>query len=156
MWLGCEQQDMAAEERDTSRAPVKTYVPAYQRDEWDDHADELDMSRSEFVRTMVQAGRRGFTPGGNGSETPSQGAPDIDNDSKSRNSVSDPTAEPTPTADVEDIVLGSIADECLSWDELRAELTADIERQLEETIDRLQEEGLIKHSPRQGGYVLVE
>lgn len=36
---------------------VKTTVPAYQRDEWDQHADELGMSRSEFLRCMVQAGR---------------------------------------------------------------------------------------------------
>ena len=76
-------------EPDVERAVVKTYVPAYQKDAWVDHADRLDMSQSEFVRTMVQAGRSGFefegmsqstasnpadttsadvTPGGNGLE----------------------------------------------------------------------------------------
>jgi len=153
MWVGRERPTMAAEERDTSQAPVKTYVPAYQRDEWDEHADELDMSRSEFVRTMVQAGRRGFTPGGDGPETPSQGSPETTPDT---GSTSERSRKPSPAADVEDVVLDAIADDCLSWDELRAELTADIERQLEEAIDQLQAEGLIKHSPRQGGYVLVE
>ena len=44
------------------RQSVKTYVPTEQKDVWRDHADELDMSLSEFVRTMVQAGRRGFAP----------------------------------------------------------------------------------------------
>ncbi len=46
----------------TERAVVRTYVPAYQKAHWQDHADELDMSQSEFVRTMVQAGRSGFEP----------------------------------------------------------------------------------------------
>src|SRR6056297_3280818 len=44
------------------RRSVKTYVPAEQKDRWREHADELGMSQSEFVRTMVQAGRRGFSP----------------------------------------------------------------------------------------------
>ena len=43
------------------RRSVKTYVPAEQKDRWQEHADELGMSQSEFVRTMVQAGRRGFS-----------------------------------------------------------------------------------------------
>jgi hypothetical protein len=39
------------------RTPVTTRVPAYQKEVWEDDADELGMSQSEFVRTMVQAGR---------------------------------------------------------------------------------------------------
>jgi len=42
------------------RRSVKTYVPEDQKAIWQDHADDLGMSQSEFVRTMVQAGRRGF------------------------------------------------------------------------------------------------
>ncbi len=45
---------------DTERTVVTTYVPSYQKTTWEEHAEELDMSLSEFVRTMVQAGRRGF------------------------------------------------------------------------------------------------
>ena len=44
------------------RTSVRTYVPEYQKEAWAAHADELDMSQSEFVRTMVQAGRSGFEP----------------------------------------------------------------------------------------------
>ena len=51
---------MTADGEDTSRTQVRTYVPAYQKSEWESHADELDMSQSEFVRTMVQAGRTRF------------------------------------------------------------------------------------------------
>ncbi|MDZ7701745.1 MAG: DUF5805 domain-containing protein [Halobacteriales archaeon] len=49
---------MSADER----VGVKTSVPRYQKEAWTEHADALDMSQSEFVRTMVQAGRRGFEP----------------------------------------------------------------------------------------------
>ena len=52
------------EEADTVRTSVRTYLPEYQKAKWEEHAEELGMSRSEFVRTMVQAGRRGFLEGG--------------------------------------------------------------------------------------------
>lgn len=66
---------------DTDRAAVRTYVPTYQKGEWERDAEGRDMSLSEFVRCMVQAGRRGFegnrlegdsgavTPGGEPLET---------------------------------------------------------------------------------------
>lgn len=41
----------------TESTVVKTYIPAYQKEIWKEDAEELDMSQSEFVRTMVQAGR---------------------------------------------------------------------------------------------------
>lgn len=40
------------------QTPVTTRVPAYQKEAWRADAEELGMSQSEFVRTMVQAGRR--------------------------------------------------------------------------------------------------
>ncbi|MFT4957036.1 MAG: hypothetical protein ACI9EZ_000344, partial [Halobacteriales archaeon] len=51
---------MTDEDVDTERSVVKTYVPAYQKALWQRQAETLEMSQSEFVRTMVQAGRRGF------------------------------------------------------------------------------------------------
>ena len=68
------------------RVSVTTYVPEYQREAWADHADALEMSLSEFARTMIQSGRTGFefddrapeaeerppedvTPGGDGLES---------------------------------------------------------------------------------------
>ena len=47
---------MSAEDR----VSVKTSVPEYQKRAWTENADAMDMTQSEFVRTMVQAGRRGF------------------------------------------------------------------------------------------------
>ena len=61
------------------RVSVQTYVPAGQRDRWREEADELDMSQAEYVRTMVQAGRRGFDLADGGDEPASPDAtPGVD------------------------------------------------------------------------------
>lgn len=135
---------MAAEEQDIERTAVKTYVPAYQRDEWDDHATELDMSRSEFVRSMVQAGRKGFDPRGSAPET------GLDDDTAM--APSDGTDSP----DFEAFVRESLRAGPRSWDELHAELTTEIEADLEDALERLQERNDVRYSGRDGGYVLVE
>ncbi|MFD1588702.1 DUF5805 domain-containing protein [Halorientalis brevis] len=132
---------MASErDTDTSRAAVRTYVPSYQKDEWQRHADELDMSLSEFVRTMVQAGRRGFS----GSESTDNG----------------PAASGGPTEtsdDIEERVLTVLAESGpLSWDELLAAVTGDIESSLDETLQELQAANRVQYSGRAGGYVLGE
>ena len=44
------------------RKVVKAYVPAYQKERWQEHADELGMNQSEFVKCMIQAGRRVYQP----------------------------------------------------------------------------------------------
>jgi len=132
------------DEESTSRTAVKTYVPAYQKDAWQSHADELGMSQSEFVRTMVQAGRRHF--------------------SEDETVDATRTPQPKPT-DVSQTGEGGLADRvreqlsragALTWDELVAALTDDIETRLEDTLDELQEENAIKYSGREGGYTLVE
>jgi len=125
---------MADAEFDTTKEPVKTYVPAYQKQEWADHADQLGMSQSEFVRTMVQAGRRDFEV-------------DVEPDS--------PDADPRGNG-FEDRVLAALDEEGpLGFDDLVAALTDDVERRLKEAIETLQSENRIHHSPRQG-YALAE
>lgn len=125
---------------DTSRVVVQTYVPAYQRDEWDEHAEELGMSRSEFVRTMVQAGRRGFgaTPERDSDADAEEGAP-----GESATAVGDQVVE-------------SLRDGPLSWEELWEAVAGDIEQQIEDVLGRLQNEGRVHHSGPKGGYVLEE
>lgn len=122
---------------DTSRTSVRTYVPAYQKDEWERQADRMDMSLSEFVRSMVQAGRRGYDGGEN---TEDRGNPD---------------ANPGGNGgDMEPQVVAALQDaDCLDWKELVTAVTGDIESELERT---LQESERIVHSPRRGGYVLEE
>lgn len=117
---------------DTSRTSVSTTVPAYQKEEWADHADQLGMSLSEFVRSMVQAGRRGFS----GSEGSSE----------------DTQPETPAGGDLEARVVSALQDEeVLSWDELIEAVTDDVEAKLDET---LQESGAVRYSGRDGGYVL--
>lgn len=121
---------------DDDRAMMKTYVPPEQKSEWQAHADRLDMSQSEFLRTMVQAGRRGFL---NDTE---EGGP--------------PGSNPEGDA-LEDLVLDLLSNgDVLSWDELVDELSGDFEDRLEETIQSLNEAGSIQHAPRDGGYVRQE
>ena len=142
---------MPAEEVDDSRATVRTYVPAYQREEWDDHADELGMSRSEFVRTMVQAGRRGFDE-----YAPDEGGPGSDPAPGTAEQPRSPDANPRGSG-LEDRVLDILSgEEYLSWNQLVEELTDDVERRLEDTLQNLQSSGRVVHSPRNGGYVLDE
>lgn len=124
---------------DTSRTVVQTYVPAYQRDQWDEHADELDMSRSEFVKTMVQAGRRHFGEDAAGDALTSE--------SDGSQSETDLQAE---------ISSHLRAEGPCSWDDLLAGVTGDIETRLENTLQELQDEGQVRYSGREGGYVLME
>lgn len=151
MWQAFDQPVMATDsEKNTSKVVVQTYLPEYQREKWDAHADELGMSRSEFVKSMVQAGRRGF-----------DGAPAPETDSVASVQPT-PEAEPEsteqagPAADaLEETIIEALGDaEYLSWDELLAAVTNDIETQLEETLQTLQSEDTVRYSGRHGGYTL--
>jgi hypothetical protein len=124
-------------ESDTERKVVKTYVPASQKAQWCEHADELGMSQSEFVRLMIQAGRHDF---------------DLDNESGQERSEDE-----TPRVDdLEDRVLGVLAGGHCSWDELIEALTEDIEERLETTLQRLQRENRVRYSGRHGGYTVED
>lgn len=120
---------------DTSQAVVQTYVPAYQRDEWDTEAEELGMSRSEYVKTMVQAGRRGF------------GGDPLATDSEETEDETELTTEVVSLLEEHDAA---------DWDELLAGVTGDIEQRLDDALQELQEADRIRYSGRDGGYVLVE
>lgn len=125
-------------EFDTDRVAVKTYVPASQKDAWTDAAEDLNMSQSEFVRTMVQAGRRKFT---------------IDEEPASDHS--------NPGGDgLEDRVLDILDGEGpIPFDDLVETLvesmTDDMEERLEDAIETLQDDNRIRHAPRKG-YALSE
>ncbi|MBX0303095.1 DUF5805 domain-containing protein [Haloarcula salinisoli] len=130
------------------RTSVRTYVPEYQKENWQSHADELDMSQSEFVRTMVQAGRSGF-------ELP-------ESDTGESSASAEETEPRSPGANprgngLKDRVVEALADgDHCDWDDLVAALTDDIEQRLDETLQELQSEGRVRYSGRHGGYVLDE
>lgn len=128
-------------EAETERVGVRTYVPRHQRETWDRNAEELGMSRAEFVRAMVQAGRNNFHL-----EVNEADHEDAD------------VQGPTPRVQaLEDQLLDLLeTDDHLSWDDLVAGLTDDIEDRLEETLDELQHTNRVQHDGRRGGYTLVD
>ena len=127
------------EDMDDERVSVQTYVPSTQRERWRKEAAELDMSNAEYVRTMVQAGRRSFDL--------------YTTDDAPESAVSDPT----PGVELEDRVLEVLREEEFSdWDRLLAGVTDGIEDRLEGALDDLQAAGRIKYSGRHGGYTVVD
>lgn len=126
---------MSDEGVETERVAVKTYVPAYQKAEWEAQAGDLDMSQSEFVRTMVQSGRRDFNLG------PEE--------------LDDSDAEPGGQA-LEDRVLDVLRENGpQSWDDLLDAVTGEIESRLDETLADLQEQNRVIYSGRDGGYTVA-
>jgi hypothetical protein len=123
------------EAQDTSRSAVRTYVPTYQKEAWQDHADEMGMSQSEFVRTMVQAGRKGF---------------ELDHEEGTS-----PTTNPRGDG-LETRLLSVLKDhDYMSWDQLVSALTDDLEDRLDDALGELQGSNRIRYSGRHGGYTLV-
>lgn len=120
------------------RMAVKTYVPEYQKQVWEDHAADLDMSLAEFVRTMVQAGRRGFEP------------------DRIQNPVEPASSDPTPRGDgLKSHLLDVLrSDGPLSWGELLEEASDELEDRLETVLEELEAENRIRYNPRKGGYEL--
>ena len=118
---------------DDERTSISTYVPRYQKERWSEHAAGLDMSQSEFVRTMVQAGRKGFDRA----------------DPEGTSSTSNPGGE-----GLEERVADTLARlGPLSWDELLEEVTGDVETRLDEALSALQDANRVRYSGRSGGYV---
>jgi len=119
---------------DTDRVAVKTYIPAYQKERWVDHADRLGMSQSEFVRTMVQAGRSDIEP----------------------TAIDDDNGDDGGTALKERIVGHLRESDHADFEELLAAMTDDVERRLDDALERLQAADRIRYSGRNGGYTLQE
>ncbi|MFW6320347.1 MAG: DUF5805 domain-containing protein [Halohasta sp.] len=128
------------ERTDTEQSTVMTYVPAYQKAEWKAHAEELGMSQAEYVRTMVQAGRRGF---------------ELDTETGDLEGGSDPV-DPRGNALERRVLDAFNSADVLSWETLVERLSGDFEERLEETLESLQEENRIRYSGREGGYVVVD
>jgi hypothetical protein len=140
-------------EPDVERTVVKTYVPAYQKDAWVEHADRLDMSQSEFVRTMVQAGRRDFTVDG------TQAAADDERPPEGERAASETAAadgEGDARGEFEDRVYALLREETRSWDDLLEAVTDDVEGRLEDALQSLQAANKVVYSGRNGGYEAVE
>lgn len=129
----------------TERTAVRTYVPEYQREHWAREADSMDMSLSEFVRSMVQAGRRDFVlDDTDGPETASPAEPRPGRSTPGGEALEDRVRSTLQSAGV------------ASWDELVEILTDDVETRLESALDALLDSGEIELDHRRGGYRLRE
>lgn len=141
MWMAREDRSMATE--DVERTSVRTYVPAYQKEEWVEQADELEMSLSEYVRAMVQAGKRGF----DGVDEPAE----------------DPTPEEPGSGDatpgvegLETSVLEALADGPLEFDEIVDVVADDFRRDVDEVLGRLEGQDRVEHDRLEGGYRVTD
>lgn len=130
---------------DDERVSVQTYVPESQRSRWQAEAEELDMSQAEYVRTMVQAGRRGFELHDESNTATGNGDQAVSNDVT-------PGVDGLKTRTLEVLRETEFAD----WDVLLAGVTNDIEDRLEETLEELQSDDQIRYSGRNGGYTVVD
>ncbi len=145
MYPWAERPNMATDE---DRVSVQTYVTESQRNRWREEATDLDMSQAEYVRTMVQAGRRDFDLYTRGRDL----------NTNAEDPVEAGIEDATPGVDglnsrVLDVLRES---EFADWDELLAGVTENIEAQLEEALDELQSEDRIRYSGRHGGYTVVD
>jgi hypothetical protein len=130
---------------ENDRVSVQTYVPAAQRRMWRGEADEMDMSQAEYVRSMVQAGRRSFDLG--------------DGESAGGGTVEEPgSPDGNPgVSGLKDRILDVVEPQGVAdWEEIRAAVTDDIDERLEEALSELQGEDAIRYSGRRDGYVVVE
>ncbi|WP_254862631.1 DUF5805 domain-containing protein [Halovivax gelatinilyticus] len=133
------------------RVAVKTYVPQYQKQEWERDASAMEMSTSEFVRTMVQAGRSDIILGTH-REQPSNAESD---------GSSDTDVATTPVSNHPNEFKHRVQDvlrryDVLDWDELVDALVDDVEDDLDDALQELQAENAVMYSGRSGGYTLID
>ncbi|MFB6362149.1 MAG: DUF5805 domain-containing protein [Halobacteriales archaeon] len=114
---------------------VKTTVSPDLKAAWADDADHFDMSQSEFVRTMVQAGRHWF---------------DLES-SKDRS----PGANPRGNA-LEDRVRAILREhDEVPFEDIVDEVANGIERDVDAILQSFDDDGLVHHS-NVDGYALIE
>ena len=123
-----------------SKVSVRTYVPESQKEIWEDHAEDLDMSLSEFLRTMVQAGRNDFQ---------------LQQSSPSDGSTMASTLGSEGQAMREQIVMTLEERGPMGWDDLVDELLGNVEDEIEDVLLDLQDSNRVQHRPRQGDYTIV-
>jgi hypothetical protein len=127
-------------ERDTETKRVQTYIPAYQKEIWSEHAGTLGMNQSEFIRSMVQAGRRGYLTGPDvaGGHGPGEGD----------------AGEPAFPDIVRERALAVFrAVDHVTRDELQEVLTEDVTEALDTVLDDLQQENAVLR--RRDGFELI-
>lgn len=110
--------------RTDGTADVKAYVPAYQKEQWYEEAEELGMTKAAYLRTMVTRGVEAFGLG------------------------EDETKEEDGGTPLEDTVMELLDDDATEYETLVATVIDewfgdDLEEQLDETLADLQANGQV-------------
>lgn len=110
--------------RTDKRKRVRTSAPSEQIDQWEEEADEMNVTRAEYMRLMIQAGRRQF--------------PICDTENTESEGIN-----------VENRVLDALEKHGeLTWDDLVDEAVGDVEDKVESTIEELDDQGKVSISLR--------
>ncbi len=104
----------------------------------------MDMSQAEYVRSMVQAGRRGFELSSEDGEQTNPVEPGFEDETAGVDGLKHRVLDVLRTT------------EFAGWDTLLAGVTDDIEERLEGALEELQAEDRIRYSGRHGGYTVIE
>lgn len=133
---------------------IQTYLPETQAEQLDKEAEQLDMSRAEYMRQMVMAGRLMFKTGKldtellndlvetNGTERLEQDVETLDDD------ISQQILS----------ILPSDEDRSMTEDEIRLEIFGNQDEQeskIEKTLKALNEQGMVRRA-FEGGFVTNE
>jgi len=121
---------------DKKQIPI--YTTEAQKEIWASEAEEMDLSRTEYCRQMIQAGRRDF------------GIADEDDTTSDHTAIS----EDIPVEDLEARIRSAInEDEATPFEEIVEHVVTDIERQIDEYLQNAPDIG---HSSVKGGYFFTE
>lgn len=134
-----------------NKVEVKTYLPRYQKAEWDEHREELGInSQSEFVRMMVEAGRFSLDR-----EFVREQVDDTPDDAED---TSDDLPD-DPAERLEEWVMLTLNDgDYHSWPELVTKYgygEENISAELDDVLKQLQENGRVEYNGRKG-YTLAD
>ena len=153
----CEEK----EDVDTERVAITARVPAYQKEEWVKEADKLDMSQSEYLRTLVQAGRHDL---GIAEDIGPVIHAEHSIGSDQEEQINDSQHQDTSTEQfnlrsdgLKAHLLEEIErEEILSFDDLVRTIAGDIEEQVDDALADLQSSDRVRYNGREGGYTMVE
>lgn len=110
--------------RTDKRKRIRTSAPNEQIEIWEEEADAMNVTRAEYMRLMIQAGRRQFP-------------------------ICDTGNAESDGLHIENQVLSALEEEGeLTWEELIEAAVGDIEEQIEETLEKLDDDGKVSISIR--------
>jgi hypothetical protein len=132
---GGAADDDVGDTDDGAGPTLEIEVPANLQRVWEHQAKQAKLSVSEYVVRMTEAGRMSvqMQPAGGGD-----------------------AAAMSVEQLTEEVVEQLRHEEAVAWEELLDAISKNLEEQLEEALERLQEDGVVRYSGLQGGYRLVE